>query len=220
MSSLRAFVGHSFDENDLSLVEVFLKYLDSLKDIGFEWDSAKKAQLKELSDQVKEKMEDKNLFIGIFTLKQRQIQDSKLNSGRFFGKDKLTGHIKDFSWNTSDWIIQESGYALGKGMKTLFIVEEGLGVIGGLQGDVQYIPFTRNNPSKSFTEINEMITALLKKEPEAKVSEDIQEKPNVILPEGSASGDSTKVDEREKQDYFTGLPAARKIAPRSREAIL
>ena len=46
MSTLRAFVGHSFDENDLPLIDVFLKYFDSLRDIGFEWDSAKKAQMK------------------------------------------------------------------------------------------------------------------------------------------------------------------------------
>jgi hypothetical protein len=217
MSTLRAFVGHSFDENDLPLIDVFLKYFDSLRDIGFEWDSAKKAQLKELSDQVKEKMEGKNLFIGIFTLKDRQIHDSKLEKTGIFKKDRFSGQIKDFSWNTSDWIIQESGYALGKGMKTLFIIEEGLDVIGGLQGDLQYIPFSRKYPSKSFTEINEMITALLKKEPEAKVSEDIQEKPNVILPEGSTSDDRTKADEQEKQDYFKELLAAIKNGEESKE---
>jgi len=217
MSTLRAFVGHSFDENDLPLIDVFLKYFDSLRDIGFEWDRAKKAELKELSDQVKEKMEGKNLFVGIFTLKHRQIHDSKLKETGFFTKDKFTGHIKDFSWNTSDWIIQESGYALGKGMKTLFIVEEGLGVIGGLQGDLQYIPFSRNNPSKSFTEINEMITSLLKKEPETKVSEGTQEKPNVILPEGISGVDRAKADEQERQNYFAELLTAIKNSDEKKE---
>ena len=71
MDKLKAFIGHSFDDDDEQIVRKFLDYFDSLKDMGFAWDHVKKAKAKKLSEQVNEKMEGKDLFIGIFTLKIR-----------------------------------------------------------------------------------------------------------------------------------------------------
>lgn len=44
MSRISAFVGHSFTDNDKDLVDKFLDYFDTLKDmdIGFSWDHAEK----------------------------------------------------------------------------------------------------------------------------------------------------------------------------------
>ncbi len=73
MARLKAFVGHSFNEEDEDVIRTFLKHFDSLKDIGFEWEHAERAEAKELAVKVREKMEGKNLFIGIFTRKNKQI---------------------------------------------------------------------------------------------------------------------------------------------------
>jgi hypothetical protein len=64
------------------------------------------------------------------------------------------------AWKTSDWIIQEIGLALGKGLDLMLLVENGVRSPGGLQGNVEYIPFDRASPEKSFSKILDMITAL------------------------------------------------------------
>jgi hypothetical protein len=45
-------------------------------------------------------------------------------------------------------------------MTLLFLIEEGVNLTVGLQGDVEYIPFKRNNPSDSFTKIVEVIGSI------------------------------------------------------------
>lgn len=160
MAKLKAFVGHSFNEEDSTIVATFLKYFDSLKDIGFEWDHAERATAKAIDDKVVEKMEGKNLFVGIFTKKRKQIDPAHLMPC-FLNKQKLKAPADKYSWTTSDWIIQESGYALGKGMKVIFITEEGIEPVGGLQGNLEYIPFNRENITWCFSKLNEIITSLL-----------------------------------------------------------
>ena len=161
MAKLRAFIGHSFNEEDSSIITAFLKHFDSLKDIGFEWEHAERAEAKELAYKVIEKMEGKNLFIGIFTKKNKQISPSHLKSC-FWSKQSLKAPSNEFSWTTSDWVLQESGYALGKGLKVIFLVEAEIESVGGLQGNREYITFNRNNVSQCFTKLNEMITSLMK----------------------------------------------------------
>jgi tetratricopeptide (TPR) repeat protein len=161
MAKLKTFVGHSFNEEDSSVIATFLKYFDSLKDIGFEWEHAERAvATKAIDDKVIEMMEGKNLFIGIFTRKRKQIGQSHLEPC-LWNKQKLKAPAEKYSWTTSDWIIQESGYALGKGMKIIFITEEGIEPVGGLQGNLEYIPFNRKNITQSFSKLNESITSLL-----------------------------------------------------------
>ena len=82
MKGLKAFVAHSFNKDrDGSVVKTFLEYFDSLKDTsGFEWDHAEKAELKAISQKVIEKIEGKNLFVGIFTGKDYRIEQDKLKS--------------------------------------------------------------------------------------------------------------------------------------------
>jgi hypothetical protein len=75
------------------------------------------------------------------------------------------GKRTDFRSKTSDWIIQEIGMAIGRGLDLILLVEDGVSDPGGLQGDVEYIRFQRDAPEKSFGKILEMITALSPKGP-------------------------------------------------------
>jgi tetratricopeptide (TPR) repeat protein len=174
MSKVKAFVGHSFDENDEQIVRKFLDYFDTLSEMGFEWDSAEEAEPKTLSEKVKKKMDGKNLFIGIFTAKTMQVCPSKLKENTFFKKDCYSVSKADFKRCTSEWIIQESGYAMGKGMNLIFLIEDVLNTVGGLQGDLGFIRFSRNNPELCFSEINEMISSLVKQQ--AKTGGEVIEK--------------------------------------------
>jgi hypothetical protein len=162
MSSINAFVGHSFTEEDEVLVGMFLDYFDTIKDmnISFDWDHAKKAQAEVLSQKVIEKMKNANTFIGICTKKERVIKNIELKKC-FLSEINYKINNTNYDWKTSDWIIQEIGCAVGRGMKIILLIEEGQRKPGGLQGNLEYITFTRKNLQKAFKQILEMINILI-----------------------------------------------------------
>jgi hypothetical protein len=123
MTPLKAFVGHSFTADDEVVVRTFLKYFDQVEDlnIGFSWEHAESAESKELAEKVLRLMEGKNLFIGICTKNEAAILPSNLSTTKF-DKTVLKGKEDRFLWKTSDWIIQEIGLAIGKGMELILLV--------------------------------------------------------------------------------------------------
>ena len=50
--------------------------------------------------------------------------------------------------------------AVGLGMSTILLLEEGCRKPGGLQGDIEFIPFERSAPAEAFGRLIEMITAI------------------------------------------------------------
>jgi tetratricopeptide (TPR) repeat protein len=169
MNQIAAFVGHSFADEDEGVVRKFLEFVETIKDTGinFTWDHATKAEPKELSQKIREKMQGKNLFIGICTAKERVIS---LDSITFKSPCKTIFRIpvrcqkdialKSTQLKTSDWILQEIGFAFGKDMTIILLVEEGLRDAGCLQGNLERIPFNRDYPDKSFTKLLQMISSL------------------------------------------------------------
>jgi tetratricopeptide (TPR) repeat protein len=161
MKDIRAFVGHSFTDDDAGVVSAFLKYFDQLSKLHptFTWEHAEKAEPRILTEKVLRIIADKNLFIGICTRKEHAVANVALTSMPFqpqYAKARKT----DFRSKTSDWIIQEIGMAIGRGLALILLVEDGVSDPGGLQGDVEYIRFNRDAPEKSFGKLLEMITAL------------------------------------------------------------
>jgi len=118
---------------------------------------------------VRELIEGKNLFIGICSRNERVTRPEKLKK-RILGGGFYVNE-QDFSWKTSDWIIQEIGLAIGRGMNLILLVEEGVRPPGGLQGNLEYISFNRDFPERTFSRIIEMI--------------------NTLVPKSTASSDST-----------------------------
>ena len=163
-NQLKAFVGHSFTDNDLEIVGKYLKFFDQIAkmNIGFSWEHAETAEPKELADKVKRLIADKNLFVGICTNKEAVIDPGKLRE-TFFDKNMLKAEKAAFSSKTSDWITQEIGLAIGRDMDLIILLEKGVQKPGGLQGNIEYITFDRGAPEKSFGKILEMIESLLPK---------------------------------------------------------
>lgn len=193
MAQINAFVGHSFASEDREVVQAFLKFLDQVKalNMGFTWESAEPAEPKELADKVKRLIQDKNVFIGICTTKEGVVDPGHLRKSLFNGR-VLKVNEEHLFWKTSDWIIQEIGLAIGRGMELVLLVERGLRQPGGLQGNLEYIPFERRTPEKSFGKLLEMIQAL---QPKAKALPVLQaetgavseEKPQIEPTEDSAA---------------------------------
>ena len=162
MTSIFAFVGHSFEDIDKSVVDEFLDYFRSLQEGAlpdFKWENAKRADIKTLAKKVLEKMEDKNTFIGICTRKEIAAQESELLKIPLF--NKCVFEQSSLQSKTSDWIIQEIGLAIGKELNVVILLEEGVRKPGGLQGDAEYVPFNRNNISKCFPKLLEALCAIL-----------------------------------------------------------
>lgn len=164
MKEIKAFVGHSFSDADAELVGKFIKYFDSLarSHPQFSWQSAERAEPRILTEKVLRIIADKNTFIGICTRKEKAISDAAL-SPPLFQPNHLKAPKDKYVWKTSDWVIQEIGMAVGKGLDVILLVENGVRDPGGLQGDIEYIPFERDLPEKSFNKILEMLSVLAPK---------------------------------------------------------
>ncbi len=161
MEPIKAFVAHSFTEEDEGVVSVVLKCLDRVAELHprFSWIHAEHPEPSAVDAKVLSLIFDKNLFIGICTRKERVVLPSAL-SKNWFSSSSLTAKNSDFQWKTSDWIIQEIGLAIGRGMKIILLLEENTKSPGALQGNLEYIGFSRNAPEKCFDKLLGMIASL------------------------------------------------------------
>ena len=161
MTRLRAFVGHSFTADDEELVGRFLKYLNAIQKINsdFSWSHAEQPEPSAIDSKVLRLFEDKNVFIGICTRKELVLKPSALRDFPFSSTRKII-QSNDMVWKTSDWVIQEIGLACGRGLHMILLVEEGVRTPGGVQGTLEYIPFSREAPEKSFEKLLQMIASL------------------------------------------------------------
>lgn len=181
---MKAFVGHSFDSRDKAIVTTFKEYFDALKkNMNFSWEAAVEVEVKGLSKKIQEKMEGKDLFIGILTKDHLEIEENALSRPWIFGrKNKYIAEQRDLWGGASSWIIQESGYAIGKGMSVLFLLEETVRKSEGLHADAQYIPFISGRETESFKSIAEALGNMVKQ------MEGLKETPKTaeILPQPQA----------------------------------
>jgi len=214
MEPIKAFVGHSFIEEDEKIVRRFLDIFDTIKglDLPFIWDHAEKAEPEILSNKVMQKMKDANTFIGICTNKERVLENKEFKKCWISNSHKFKD--SDYKWKTSDWMLQEIGCAVGKEMKIILLIEEGLRKPDGLQGDLEYIEFERKNPEKIFKKFLEMLqVSIPKKEMEIKLEKEEQVKPEdkqIIDDEDEILTDTTIeiMNDWDKDEYDKALPKA------------
>jgi hypothetical protein len=126
-----AFVGHSFTASDELVAKAIIQTLES---IGITVITGEKPRADRISEKVKEMIEGQFLFIGVFTR-----------------RDKIA---RKNEWTTTSWVIDEKAYAVGKGKKMILFKEKGVSSIGGIQGDYEYIEFSRE-------QLHEIIIRLL-----------------------------------------------------------
>lgn len=184
MTLISAFVGHSFTVDDDPVVRTFLEYFNEIQEmnLGFSWDHARAAEAKDLSEKVLMKIQDKNLFIGICTKKERVVAASELRPP-LWPRKQLAADENSFEWKTSDWILQEIGLAIGRDMELMILLERGVKRPGGLQGNHEYIVFDRGAPEKSFTQILQTIRSLIPKSPLSsaeQIKPDIEREPTEL----------------------------------------
>jgi len=161
MEEIRAFVGHSFTEDDADVVRSFLSYFTEVSNIQatFSWEHAEEAEPSQLRDKILALLKDKNTFIGICTKKEQVVSATSLKP-LWWNATRLSVQTSKIEWKTSDWIIQEIGLSAGRGMSIILFVEEGVRKPGGIQGDIEYITFDRLVPERAHGKFLQMLRAL------------------------------------------------------------
>jgi tetratricopeptide (TPR) repeat protein len=162
VTRINAFVGRSFLEQDDALWNEIRKILESLRPIGFGFEDAKEAQLRPISEKVRQGIEHNDFYIGILT-RRLPIQREENVSNTFRRVLSALRPPKTLSqWTTSNWVIQESGFALGKGRKVLFLIEQGIEFPStDLDADTEWIPFDRNAIPQCSNRLVAMISRLI-----------------------------------------------------------
>jgi hypothetical protein len=115
-----AFVAHSFSSEDKIVVDCISRTLQAL---GITIVTGEKPRADRISEKVKRFIEEQYFFVAVFTRRER-----------------LTGRLE---WTTSAWLIDEKAYAVGKRKKLILLKEDGVQSIGGIQGDYEFIEFSR-----------------------------------------------------------------------------
>lgn len=132
---MKAFIGHSFDKKD---EQVITKISDFIKSLDIECVDAKPAKPKTLEEKITELIRGCDIFVGIFNCDKIICQEE--GKAKWYCKPQNMTVI----YTTSNWVIQESGYALGSNKYLILLKENGVCELPELQGNLEYIPFDRN----------------------------------------------------------------------------
>ncbi len=116
-----AFIGQSFSTADERINQCVF---DTLTSVGIRVVTGEVPKANSISEKVKRLIEGQPLFVGIFTR-----------------RDKIS-HKSE--WTTSAWVIDEKAYAVGRNKRLILLKEQGVGSIGGIQGDYEYLEFSRD----------------------------------------------------------------------------
>lgn len=146
-SQLKAFIGHTFIEYDEPLINKIISFL-AKNEVGSI--TGEKAQNKSVSGKVKDRITSCDFFIGVFTRGEELCGTPKKILWE-------TGYNPSGKFTTSNWVIQECGYALGKDKPVLLMVENGVFKFPELQGDQEIIFFDRSNFDSALLRLLEML---------------------------------------------------------------
>jgi tetratricopeptide (TPR) repeat protein len=189
---MKAFIGRSFDEYDNQLVTKIVEFIESL-DINC--GDAKSAKSKPVEEKITELIDGCDIFVGIFTCDKPICKEEK----------ETKWHCKPGSettiFTTSNWVIQESGFALGRNKKLILLKENGVCELPKLQGNLEYIPFDRNHLEESFLKISQMINDIKNKaiSGATEKSSDGLSKPEETKPEEQKEQPKTEVKDKKAE---------------------
>lgn len=162
MPAIKAFVGHSFRDEDAAVVTVILQCLTRVSQIhtSFSWGHAQEPEPEMVHSKVLTMLADKNLFIGICTASEQVVSSKNLKPIPIW-RNRLFGQASAFELKASDWILQEIGLSVGRGLKVILLLEEGVRTPGVLQGNLEYIRFSRSAPERACDKLLGMLASLL-----------------------------------------------------------
>jgi hypothetical protein len=149
---VRAFVGRSFLKEDEPVWNDIRKILQSIRPIGFEFEDASEAQPRPISKKVRDGIDRNDVYVGILT-RRYLINREAVSSSNV---------VADERWRSSDWIVQESGYALGRSKRVIMLLENGVDFPkSDLDADQERILFDRREIVQCSAALTSMILNLV-----------------------------------------------------------
>ena len=148
---VKAFIARSFADVDEERLKPLLDHLKTFESLGFYCESAEPAEATEVSEKIQKLIQGAAVFIGMFTQK---YSITKQSAGTNAADPSPTG------WTAPSWVLQESGYALGRGKKLIFFVEPNV-ELPQLQGDLEYIVYDPARRDEAFSRANEVVTKII-----------------------------------------------------------
>jgi hypothetical protein len=140
----QVFIGHSFSPED---IEVVNKVKNFLSYFGLGIDSGERPDARSISEKIKTRIIDCDIFLGIFT-KREKLGDTD-------------------EYATSQWVIEEKTYAVSLNKRILLYLEEGVQFSPGLQADYEFIRFSRSHLSDALVKSIPYIFSVIANEEES-----------------------------------------------------
>lgn len=157
MRTLAAFVAHSFAPEDEPKIRPILAQLDAFHEMGFVWKSGEPAEADRVSEKIRRRILDAQVFIGILTHKHPvfNLRNTFKDAWKLF-----SNKLQPSRWTPPGWVIQESGFALALERKVILFVEPNLD-FPALQGDLEYVPYDYLHPEDAVRRVSQMISKLI-----------------------------------------------------------
>jgi hypothetical protein len=181
LNELRVFIAKSFSEPDKLKVAPIESLLESFSRLGVQCETGEAAEPESVSVKVRERIDRAQVFVGVVT-RRHPITTT---TGFAAARDVF---LKRWSrWSAPPWVLQEVGYAL-KGEKTIILfIEHGV-EFGGLQSDLEYIPYNFRNPAPALTTAAQMLNDAIAKNFGITVQVAVQQDQPSRNPEDASSG--------------------------------
>jgi tetratricopeptide (TPR) repeat protein len=193
MRTVTAFVAHSFASEDEPKIRPILAQLDAFHEMGFVWKSGESAEADRVSDKIRRRILDAQVFIGIMTHKHPVFNLTNVFKSAW---ELITNKLQPTRWTPPGWVIQESGFALALERKVILFVEPNLD-FPALQGDLEYVPYDYLHPEDAVTRVSQMISKLIAEQAGIRVETVVrdesegQEKAETISPTTEAKETAT-----------------------------
>jgi hypothetical protein len=158
---LRVFVGRSFAPDDQPVWDAFREMLEALRPLGVVYEDAKEATPGPVSAKIRELIERNDVYLGILTRRHpiAQPQPAKSRLARVVEALRQPATTK---WAPSEWVVEEVGFALGRGRGTLLAIESGLTFpASDLAADREWFSFDRSAVSACQNALTSQIGHLL-----------------------------------------------------------
>ncbi len=150
---MKAFIGCSFDDDDEQFINQIVKIIKS-NDI--ECVDAKPVENETVDEKIRRLIKECEIFVGIFTCNEIICQTKK--DKKWFCKPKIKA-----TYTTSNWVIQESGFALGINKHLILLKEDGVCELPKLQGNLEYITFNKGSLDDTLLKLNQVINDIKRK---------------------------------------------------------
>jgi hypothetical protein len=188
LSELRVFIAKSFADSDKPKVAPIEHFLSSFAKLGVHCETGEAAEAELISVKVRERIDQASVFVGIVSRR------NPIATRSGFAGLKETFFQGWSRWSAPPWVLQEIGYAL-KGDKTIILFKEDGIDIGGLQSDLEYIPYDFKSPSPALTIATQMLNDAIAKNSGIAVKVSVlQNQPSLGLEEPSLASTADRQD--------------------------